>query len=269
MRGFLVLAIVSAAAAAPTGDARDINFLKESQRTKKSPGYGGGGSPYGLSGIPSAAPAYAATAPCSGGAPLAPVTLFALAPQAAVVPGPLHYRENDHMEHQARANENARSYYDSSAAAASAAIAAAAASSAASAGAGATGVGPTVGLFPNAKVGGCAVPLLLSCAPSVVSGHLAHQASYGTPVSYGVSSAAASAAALVPSGYRAHETSNLEHNIRNAETEKGAMISEQKPAPFMERTLLRESHDWMMPMKMKRAVCNKNSYVTSLYKYYN
>lgn len=215
MRAFLVLAIVSAAAAAPTGDARDINFLEESQRTKKSPagGYGGGGQPYGLPVLPSPAPSYGA-APCAGGAPLAPVTFYALAPQAA---GPLHYRENEHMEHQqARANEHARSYYDSSAAVASASLASA--SSATSAGAG--GAGPTVGLFPNAKVGGCAVPLLLSCAPNVVSGHLVHQASYAAPVasSYGASSAAAPA-------YRGHETGNFEHN-HDSRTAP-AVISEQ------------------------------------------
>lgn len=42
---------------------------------------------------------------------------------------------------------------------------------------------PAVGLFPNANIGGCAVPLLLSCSPSVVSGSIAkYQApSYPTP----------------------------------------------------------------------------------------
>lgn len=235
MRAFLVLAIVSAAAAVPTGDARDIKFLEESQRTKKSPAYGGGGQPYGLPGIPSAAPAYAATAPCVGGAPLAPVTFFALTPQAAAAPGNLHYRQNEHMEHQqARADEHARSYYDSTAAAASASLAAA--STAIAAGAGAAG--PTVGLFPNAKVGGCAVPLLLSCAPSVVSGHLAHQGSYVAPAasSYGASSATASAAsvaaALAPSAYRA------QHNIRNADSGMAASTtSEQASAHFSNHAL--------------------------------
>ncbi|KOB69351.1 Egg protein 80 [Operophtera brumata] len=40
-----------------------------------------------------------------------------------------------------------------------------------------------VGLFPNANVGGCGIPLLLSCNPTVVSGSLAktHPASYSAP----------------------------------------------------------------------------------------
>lgn len=259
MRAFLVLAIVGAAAAAPAGDARDIKFLEESQRTKKSPAYGGGGGPsYGLSSIPSAGPGYAPAAPCSGGAPLAPVTLFALAPQAALGPASLHYRENEHMEHQARSSDNARSYYDSSAVAASAAIAAAAASASAGAAAGAASAGPAIGLFPNAKVGNCAVPLLLSCAPSVVSGHLAHQPSYGGSAVGAYGSASASiAGGLAPSGYRAHETSNLEHSARSDNSEKAtAMISEQKLGSFMEHGLpsMRESHNEMEQMKLKRAV---------------
>lgn len=242
MQAILVLALASVAAAAPTGDDRGINFLEESQRTKKSPGYGGGGQSYGLSSL-SSAPAYPVAAPCAGGAPLAPVTFYALAPQAAAVPGPLHYRENEHMEHQqARVNDHSRAYYDTPAVAASASLAAA--SAAASAGAGATG--PTVGLFPNAKVGGCAVPLLLSCAPSVVSGHLVHQGSHAglAASSYGVSSAAASVASvaggLAPQAYRAHETSNLDHNIRNADTGVAAsMFSEQaaRAAHFSEHAL--------------------------------
>ncbi|CAG4988794.1 unnamed protein product [Parnassius apollo] len=39
-----------------------------------------------------------------------------------------------------------------------------------------------VGLFPNANTGGCAIPLLLSCSPSVVSGTLAKgHSSYSAP----------------------------------------------------------------------------------------
>lgn len=234
-----MLAIVSAVAAAPTGDTQDKNFLEESQRTKKSPAYGGGVQSYGLSALPSAVPAYAA--PCAGGAPLAPVTFVALAPQAAPAPGPLHYRENEHMDHQqARANEHGRAYYDASAAAASASLAVAAASTAVSSGAGAAG--PAVGVFPNAKVGGCAVPLLLSCAPNVVSGHLVHQPSYAAPAasSYGASSVGVASVAvpLAPSGYRAQETSNFEHNIRNANSGMaGAMISEPMAAHFSEHAL--------------------------------
>ncbi|XP_049867247.1 uncharacterized protein LOC126367661 [Pectinophora gossypiella] len=39
------------------------------------------------------------------------------------------------------------------------------------AGAGAAS-GPAIGVFPNANVGGCSVPLLLSCSPSIRSGHI-------------------------------------------------------------------------------------------------
>lgn len=39
-----------------------------------------------------------------------------------------------------------------------------------------------VGVFPNAHVGGCAIPLLLSCSPNVVAGHLAKShSSYSAP----------------------------------------------------------------------------------------
>ncbi|KAJ2952953.1 hypothetical protein O0L34_g7326 [Tuta absoluta] len=41
--------------------------------------------------------------------------------------------------------------------------------------------GPAIGVFPNANVGGCSVPLLLSCSPSIKSGHIVkqHYGSYG------------------------------------------------------------------------------------------
>lgn len=32
--------------------------------------------------------------------------------------------------------------------------------------------GPAYGVFPNAKTGGCSVPLLFSCSPSIVPGHV-------------------------------------------------------------------------------------------------
>ncbi|CAB3255360.1 unnamed protein product [Arctia plantaginis] len=43
--------------------------------------------------------------------------------------------------------------------------------------------GGAVGVFPNANTGGCGIPLLLSCSPSVVSGSLAkaHGTSYSAP----------------------------------------------------------------------------------------
>ncbi|XP_059057148.1 uncharacterized protein LOC131850802 [Achroia grisella] len=39
--------------------------------------------------------------------------------------------------------------------------------------------GPAFGVFPNANVGGCNVPLLLSCSPSIVPGRLVKSQGYG------------------------------------------------------------------------------------------
>ncbi|XP_063359308.1 uncharacterized protein LOC134648731 [Cydia amplana] len=60
------------------------------------------------------------------------------------------------------------------------------------AGLGSYGSGPgsgsgAVGVFPSAHVGGCAIPLLLSCSPNVVAGHLAKSHSYAAAPSYGAS----------------------------------------------------------------------------------
>ncbi|XP_022820071.1 uncharacterized protein LOC111352013 [Spodoptera litura] len=41
---------------------------------------------------------------------------------------------------------------------------------------GQAGAGTTLGVFPNANVGGCGVPLLFSCSPSIVSGQLVQSA---------------------------------------------------------------------------------------------
>lgn len=46
-------------------------------------------------------------------------------------------------------------------------------------GSSAGGSGSIVGVFSNANVGGCAVPVLLSCSPSIVSGSLSKPHSYG------------------------------------------------------------------------------------------
>ncbi|GBP27941.1 hypothetical protein EVAR_83570_1 [Eumeta japonica] len=55
--------------------------------------------------------------------------------------------------------------------------------------------GPAVGVFPRGHVGGCNVPLLLSCAPSIVAGQLLHtKPHYGSYGGYG--------AAAGGSGYR-------------------------------------------------------------------
>ncbi|GBP27938.1 hypothetical protein EVAR_83567_1 [Eumeta japonica] len=58
--------------------------------------------------------------------------------------------------------------------------------------AGATGAGPVsetgdsaIGVFPHAKVGDCAIPILMGCSPSILSGNLLeHQSAYATPISY-------------------------------------------------------------------------------------
>ncbi|GBP25006.1 hypothetical protein EVAR_94301_1 [Eumeta japonica] len=44
--------------------------------------------------------------------------------------------------------------------------------------------GSAMGLFPHARIGGCAIPLLLSCSPNIVAGHLVKSQaypSYSTP----------------------------------------------------------------------------------------
>ncbi|XP_013194408.1 uncharacterized protein LOC106137986 [Amyelois transitella] len=76
-----------------------------------------------------------------------------------------------------------------------------------SGGSGSGGAG-AVGVFPNAHVGGCAVPLLLSCSPSVVSGSLA-KSGYGS--SYGSAPA-----------YKSAEERNL-HNKRDTKKIKDGL----------------------------------------------
>lgn len=177
MKSAVVLAvIVGAVFGAPTKDTDEI------LRTKKSPSYG---------------------SPCGGGTPLAPVTLYLAQP--GIQP---HYRENEHDEHLMQ--DKARSYYDGPAGSLAGVAAAPSLSGEGlhiSAGAPSA---PAVGLFPNAKVGGCAVPLLLSCAPNVVSGYLSHHASSGSGYHAGYGSPAASAAVAA---YRDHEH---EHKMREA-----------------------------------------------------
>lgn len=62
---------------------------------------------------------------------------------------------------------------------------------------GAGGAGPAVGVFPNAHVSGCNVPLLLSCSPSVVPGRIVSHGGYGGGVSVVAAGAGAGAG-----GYR-------------------------------------------------------------------
>ncbi|XP_028170815.1 uncharacterized protein LOC114360330 [Ostrinia furnacalis] len=108
-------------------------------------------------------------APCAGAVPYAPVALY-------LNQGPPpHYREDDHEE-----DLHARLAYDSSLGYGASSL------SLGGYGAGAHGAlalsgvahGPAVGVFPNANIGGCAIPILLSCAPNVVAGHLAESHGY-------------------------------------------------------------------------------------------
>ncbi|CAG9783883.1 unnamed protein product [Diatraea saccharalis] len=77
--------------------------------------------------------------------------------------------------------------------------------------------GPAYGVFPNANIGGCNVPLLLSCSPSIVPGRLVKSyGGYGAavpvgaalPVGAGVSGASAT---VIGNSYRGAEEPNLEH----------------------------------------------------------
>ncbi|KAJ2952955.1 hypothetical protein O0L34_g7328 [Tuta absoluta] len=74
------------------------------------------------------------------------------------------------------------------------------------------GSGPgAVGVFPGASVGNCAVPLLLSCSPSVVPGTLAHAPAYP---------AAHAPAYPAPHAYRSANGLDHFHNKRDARTIK-------------------------------------------------
>lgn len=184
MKAFVVLAVVVGCSfGAPTEKLSGLNNL---QRTKKSPEPSG---EYGVSGY-GAAP-LVASAPCAGAGPVGPIALY-LSPHGGVGP---NYREDEHKEETA---EHARSYYDSPAGmsvAAATGLKGSVAVPASLALAAAPGIGSAVGLFPNAKVGGCAIPLLLSCAPNVVSGHMAQHNAY-------------------PAAYRAHEAEHKHHQMR-------------------------------------------------------
>ncbi|CAH0406361.1 unnamed protein product [Chilo suppressalis] len=120
-------------------------------------------------------------APRSGGGYLAPAPLHVL-PQ---------YRELDHEN-----EEHQRSYYEPAAGAVipaphSVASYGSHAGIAISAGAGQPlslpaiaapiATGPAIGVFPHARVSGCNVPLMLSCAPNVVTGVLSEHHGYAAP----------------------------------------------------------------------------------------
>lgn len=159
MRAFVVLAvIISTGFAAPTDiSAEHIDDI-ELQRTKKS-SYG---------------------APCAGAAPFAPISLY-------LGPSPVAghaYREDEHLEeHKARSYDASLAGLATSPYGLSAAGAVPVASGYGASGLALASHGPAVGVFPHANVGGCNVPILLSCSPSIVSGHLAAGSSYGGAVS--------------------------------------------------------------------------------------
>ncbi|XP_075969782.1 uncharacterized protein LOC142972488 [Anticarsia gemmatalis] len=92
--------------------------------------------------------------------------------------------------------------------------------------------GGAVGVFPSANTGGCGIPLLLSCSPSVVSGSLAKAHASG-PSSYGASA------------YRAEEDFGF-HNkrdikkandIKNIKTLRTPAIVKQKTGTILENQL--------------------------------
>lgn len=63
--------------------------------------------------------------------------------------------------------------------------------------------GPVFGVFPNANTGGCSVPLLLSCQPSIVPGRVVQ-----TQANYGGDSYRSMDAAVAPH----HEAEELHHD---------------------------------------------------------
>ncbi|GBP53941.1 hypothetical protein EVAR_96619_1 [Eumeta japonica] len=190
-------------------------------------------------GYPIPAPGY--YSPCAGAASHAPYQVSAPAVHAGyghagyghmspygLNPYGQHYRANEGfddsdilMDMQRVAEDQgalARSYGYEGPAAAHAGSALASIASAAS--------GPAVGVFPRGHVGGCNVPLLLSCAPSIVAGQLLHtKPHYGSYGGYG--------AAAGGSGYRGAD----EAMMKEASSEE----SQQAPAP-QERDGAEEAH---------------------------
>ncbi|KAG7307532.1 hypothetical protein JYU34_007737 [Plutella xylostella] len=81
------------------------------------------------------------------------------------------------------------------------------------------GAGPgAVGLFPNANVGGCAVPLLLSCSPRVVQGRMVHHQQPHQPQYVATPAVATSYAPVVGAGYRAEGHPEAPHSGEHSET---------------------------------------------------
>ncbi|KAJ8725776.1 hypothetical protein PYW08_003959 [Mythimna loreyi] len=72
--------------------------------------------------------------------------------------------------------------------------------------------GTALGVFPNANVGGCSVPLLFSCSPSIVPGHVVESQGHAAPA---YSAIAASGAGASADSYRLvdesaqHETHDM------------------------------------------------------------
>lgn len=68
---------------------------------------------------------------------------------------------------------------------------------------------PSIGVFPSGSTGGCSVPLLLSCSPSVVPGRIVH--THG-PQSYGAGAAVVSGA---HDAYRGVDEHHDLHELQN------------------------------------------------------
>lgn len=88
-----------------------------------------------------------------------------------------------------------------------------------------TPAGPAMGYFPNANVGGCNVPLLLSCAPSITPGRIVKsQSSYSAPSqpSYsaqGSSTYTASSQSAAPASAGAPAYRGADSNLKNLHPE--------------------------------------------------
>ncbi|KAJ8722568.1 hypothetical protein PYW07_003748 [Mythimna separata] len=89
-----------------------------------------------------------------------------------------------------------------------------------------------VGVFPNANIGGCSIPLLLSCSPSVVSGSLAKAHAAG-PSSY----SAPSYRAEEEFGFHNKRDVKKASDIRTTNVLRSPTIYNQKSSTTQEKTI--------------------------------
>ncbi|KAJ8722567.1 hypothetical protein PYW07_003747 [Mythimna separata] len=62
--------------------------------------------------------------------------------------------------------------------------------------------GTALGVFPNANVGGCSVPLLFSCSPTIVPGHIVESQAHGASAYSGAAAIGTSGASSSGDSYR-------------------------------------------------------------------